>query len=204
MDGGGTVDAEEFLVEVGTVPFVLLESVVRICFCELFHEGITTHFREDGSGLDFRNEGVSSDDVLDFSLFDILESVIIPTVYPYESEIISYPRKHLFQRFLHSQAVRFANPDLVNDLRTDDPDSAEAEPLFHRILEHPKNLPPLLGREFLGIIEQGRKIVFHSRSKSACSSDDRTGPGTAPGFIDSEEERIGHILNFYLHISALG
>lgn len=187
------MDAEKFLMKACSISFVLLESIIRIGYCKAFHQSISAHFREYGSSLDFRNEGVPPDNVFYFFLFNGIKPVIIPSVYFYELKIASHLGEYLTKGFLHSQAVRFPDSHLVDNLGTDNPHSSETGSLFHRFLDHQKNLPPLFGREFLGIVEQGREGVFYTFFQGTGSGDDRPGPRTTPRFIDSEEKERLHI-----------
>ena len=175
---------------------MLLESIIRIGYRKAFHQSISAHFCEYGGGLDLRNEGIPPDNIFYFFLLNGIKPVIIPSVYFYKFKAFSHLQKHLSQSFLHRQSIRLSDSHLVDNLGTDNPHSSETKSQRDGFLHHLENLPPLLGRKFLGIVEQGREVVLRSGSHGARPGDDRPSPGATPCFINSEEKEIFHVSIF--------
>ncbi len=131
MDIGWTMESKKFFVETGTIPFVFFERVVRICFRELFHDVVSTHFCQNGRCLNLWNKSISPDYVFQLLFCNILKSIIIPTVYFYFLKTVSDLNSHLSESFFHSEPICLTNAYLVYNLRTYDADSAKTEALFY-------------------------------------------------------------------------
>ena len=136
------------------IPFVFFKRILWMDCCEPFHDMISTHLCENGSCLNLGNKSISTNDVPYLSWFYILEFVIISTVYFDEPVSISYLRKYLPERFIHSESIRLAYPDLIDNLRGDNSYSTETISFFDRFVDHGENELPFLRRELLGIVEQ--------------------------------------------------
>gem|GEM_PF-3404086 len=114
MDDGRSVHFETMCVKSCPIALVLIETIVRILLGIFSHRAVTRHFGDDGCGLDFFDETISSDDIFDRFRIDATESVIVPSI---DLDFCDTIRtiKYLFHCLFHCESIRLADTDTVDD-----------------------------------------------------------------------------------------
>gem|GEM_PF-645910 len=180
---------ELFLVNLGSVSFVFLESQTRIQKGIGLHEFVTKNLCYNRCSRYFWDFTVSAYDIYWF-FRQLVKKKTIVSIDTHTVDFAGvYFSQHFLKRATHGFVIGFFDTKSVDILRVDDSDSEKYIRIFSigTFYEFMKNLLSFFWRKFFGVFQlsQKRRTQSMRRVKSYTTRDHRTRPWSSTGFVDS-------------------